>query len=297
MTRNATPGGLAALVTIATLAASLGGCDMRLADNQPVATEAAKLDNTRLDAQRRNNTRTAALETRAASANNAKIARARFKTFTRERQCLIRAMYFESNRSSRPGLLAVGTVVMNRVDSPLFPNSICGVVGQPNQFAPGVMTKALTSPALPRVEQVADEILAGKRSKGVKSAKFFHTAGLHFPYHNMHYVLVAGGNAFYEKRPWRRREGAEVAKLQGADVLLPTIAPSDKPAAKPPALTQVAAASPSSTMMERFFRRTRTVFSEAANDHAGCSSPVHTASFGTPVVEKTAYECTSKSSQ
>src|SRR5215831_15830353 len=32
-----------------------------------------------------------------------------------ERTCLIRAMYFESNRSSRDGLMAVGTVVMNRV--------------------------------------------------------------------------------------------------------------------------------------------------------------------------------------
>ena len=29
---------------------------------------------------------------------------------------------------------------------------------------------------------------------------FFHRAGLTFPYKNMHYVLVAGGNAFYEKR-------------------------------------------------------------------------------------------------
>jgi len=33
----------------------------------------------------------------------------------------------------------------------------------------------------------------------VGNAQFFHTAGLTFPYNNMHYVLVAGGNAFYEK--------------------------------------------------------------------------------------------------
>ena len=47
-----------------------------------------------------------------------------------ERDCLIRAMYFESNRSSRDGLMAVGTVVMNRMASPVYPNTICGVVGQ-----------------------------------------------------------------------------------------------------------------------------------------------------------------------
>jgi len=34
---------------------------------------------------------------------------------------------------------------------------------------------------------------------------FFHTAGLRFPYKNMHYVLQAGGNAFYEKRSRRHR--------------------------------------------------------------------------------------------
>ncbi len=30
-------------------------------------------------------------------------------------ECMERAMYFESNRSSRDGLIAVGSVVMNRV--------------------------------------------------------------------------------------------------------------------------------------------------------------------------------------
>ena len=117
----------------------------------------------------------------------------------KQKACLVRAMFFESNRSSTDGMLAVGTVVMNRVSSPAFPKTICGVVGQPGQFAPGVMTRRLDSPALPKVEAVADEVLAGKRHPKIGHAMFFHTAGLHFPYHNMHYVAVAGGNAFYVK--------------------------------------------------------------------------------------------------
>ncbi len=60
---------------------------------------------------------------------------------SREQQCLARAMYFESNRSSDEGMLAVGTVVMNRVHSGKYPPSICGVVGQKKQFAPGVLSK------------------------------------------------------------------------------------------------------------------------------------------------------------
>lgn len=116
------------------------------------------------------------------------------------RDCLARAMFFESHRSSREGLVAVGTVVMNRVNSGEYPDTICGVVGQKNQFAPGVMTRKMDSKSLPDVMAAADAVLAGERHPMVQNAKFFHTAGLNFPYPNMHYVLKAGGNAFYEKR-------------------------------------------------------------------------------------------------
>lgn len=115
--------------------------------------------------------------------------------------CMARAMYFESNRSSAEGMLAVGTVVMNRVGDRKFPNSVCGVVGQKNQFAPGVMWKPMKEGrSLALARQVAERVLRGERHPGVRNAKFFHTAGYSFPYTNMHYVLVAGGNAFYEKR-------------------------------------------------------------------------------------------------
>lgn len=119
---------------------------------------------------------------------------------TRDKECMARAMFFESHRSSREGMVAVGTVVMNRVDSPRYPDSVCAVVGQKNQFAPGVMSRAMNSPALPDVEAAAAAVLRGERHPEVDNAKFFHQAGLTFPYNNMHYVLEAGGNAFYERR-------------------------------------------------------------------------------------------------
>ncbi|PLX37396.1 MAG: cell wall hydrolase [Hyphomicrobiales bacterium] len=120
------------------------------------------------------------------------------------RECLMRAMYFESNRSSQEGLLAVGTVVMNRVESPDFPSSVCEVVGQHKQFAAGVLTREMRGNTKD-IAKLAEAVLDGKRHPGVKQAKFFHMAGLRFPYKNMHYVLIAGGNAFYEKRKRRRR--------------------------------------------------------------------------------------------
>ncbi|MBL8596647.1 MAG: cell wall hydrolase [Devosia sp.] len=114
---------------------------------------------------------------------------------------MTRVMYFESNRSSAEGMLAVGTVVMNRMHDPKFPNSVCGVVGQRNQFAPGVLYKPMKEGrSLALARQVAEQVLAGARHPGVQGAKFFHTQGYSFPYTNMHYVLNAGGNSFYEKR-------------------------------------------------------------------------------------------------
>jgi spore germination cell wall hydrolase CwlJ-like protein len=111
-------------------------------------------------------------------------------------------MYFESNRSSEDGMLAVGTVVMNRVADREYPKSVCGVVGQKNQFAPGVLSKKMTekrSAAL--AYSVAEKVLRGARHHTLTDdVKHFHTAGYKFPYRNMYYVLEAGGNNFYEKR-------------------------------------------------------------------------------------------------
>lgn len=115
------------------------------------------------------------------------------------KECMMRAMYFESNRSSAEGMLAVGTVVMNRLNDSRYPKSVCGVVGQKNQFAQGVLTRKMTDSGAVLAAQVADQVLKGARHPGVRNAHHFHTAGLRFPYNNMHYVLEAGGNEFYEK--------------------------------------------------------------------------------------------------
>jgi spore germination cell wall hydrolase CwlJ-like protein len=118
----------------------------------------------------------------------------------KDKECLQRAMFFESNRSSRDGMIAVGTVVMNRLRSGQHGSTICQVVGEKGQFAPGVLTRPMNSRALPDVEEAADAVLKGERKAKLKNTMYFHTAGLRFPYKNMHYTMVAGGNAFYEKR-------------------------------------------------------------------------------------------------
>jgi spore germination cell wall hydrolase CwlJ-like protein len=137
----------------------------------------------------------------AAQPKVAAVSQSRSFSFTAaDRDCMARAMYFESHRSADEGMLAVGTVVANRVESGRYGASVCDVVSQKRQFAPGVMTRTMEGEAAERARRAADAVLSGKRHPGVRKAMFFHTAGLKFRYPNMHYVLVAGGNAFYEKR-------------------------------------------------------------------------------------------------
>jgi len=153
-----------------------------------------------------------------------------YRASARERECLARAMFFESNRSSQDGLVAVGSVVMNRRDSGKWGSDICGVVGAKRQFAPGVLSRQMNSKALPDVMAAADAVLKGKRHPKVhQNVMFFHTAGLTFPYKNMHYTVVAGGNSFYEKKSRRRGPEIEQPVMQetmvaSADEAVPGVA-------------------------------------------------------------------------
>jgi spore germination cell wall hydrolase CwlJ-like protein len=132
-----------------------------------------------------------------------------------EQECLARAMYFESERSSRAGMLAVGSVVMNRVDSGDYGSSVCAVVSQKNQFAPGVMSRQMANGKELAME-VAGDVLAGARHPRVEehNAMFFHQAGLTFGYGNMNYVAIAGGNAFYERVNRREHDGPIVSQRE-----------------------------------------------------------------------------------
>lgn len=47
-----------------------------------------------------------------------------------EQQCLAEAIYFEARGEPPAGQIAVGRVILNRVDSPYYPDTICDVVYQ-----------------------------------------------------------------------------------------------------------------------------------------------------------------------
>lgn len=133
----------------------------------------------------------------------------------KELACLERAMFFESHRSSRDGLIAVGNVVMNRVASDQYPDTVCGVVGQKNQFAPGVLSKPMTASGLPEVQEAARAVMRGERHPMIGNAMFFHQQGLRFGYDNMHYTVSTGGNAFYERRKGNVTQPVPLPRMEG----------------------------------------------------------------------------------
>lgn len=99
-------------------------------------------------------------------------------------QCLTEALYFEARGESARGLFAVGEVIMNRVDSARFPNTLCGVINQGTgrQFAcqftytcDGAAEVINEPGAWNRVGKVARLLMDGAPRDLTSGATFYHT--------------------------------------------------------------------------------------------------------------------------
>ena len=67
---------------------------------------------------------------KAAHETKSKQARVETQVSQRDLQCLAEALYFEARGEGSQGQRAVAEVILNRVDLPNYPNSVCGVVHQ-----------------------------------------------------------------------------------------------------------------------------------------------------------------------
>ena len=99
-------------------------------------------------------------------------------TFTEEdRYLLANLIYCEAGNQPYAGQVAVGAVVINRVLSSVFPNTVSGVIYQYNQFAPvldGHLALALAEDrATSACYKAADEAMIGYTNVG--QCVFFRT--------------------------------------------------------------------------------------------------------------------------
>lgn len=94
-------------------------------------------------------------------------------------KCLTEALYFEARGESVNGQRAVAEVILNRVDHPSFPNSVCNVVNQRGQFSyKGGSLRMRDGAAAYRAQRIAQEALAGAPRSLTNGATYFHTTGV-----------------------------------------------------------------------------------------------------------------------
>ncbi|MCA0922113.1 cell wall hydrolase [Pseudooceanicola nanhaiensis] len=129
-----------------------------------------------------------------------------------EWQCLSEALYFEARGESVKGQFAVAEVILNRVDSPDFPNTVCGVVKQGTgrkyacQFTYTCDGKsdAIREPkAYVNVGKVAEAILAGAPRELTGGATYYHTRAVNPKWSRKFAKTATIGVHFFYKPPTR----------------------------------------------------------------------------------------------
>lgn len=108
---------------------------------------------------------------------------------------LSRIIYSESGNQPLLGKIAVGNVVMNRVNSAKFPGTIKGVLFQKNQFSPAMSGSIYRNP---NAESVIAAKLVMDGAVALKGVLFFNVNGLDtYAARNRTYVATIGGHTFY----------------------------------------------------------------------------------------------------
>lgn len=110
---------------------------------------------------------------------------------------LSRIIYAESGNQSMKGKMAVGNVVMNRVASPLFPNTVLGVVSQRNQFTTYAGGKLANRTPNSGSVIAAKLVMDGAVVEESKGALFFDSLVNSWASRNKTYVCTIGGHKFY----------------------------------------------------------------------------------------------------
>ncbi len=118
--------------------------------------------------------------------------------------CLRTALYFEARGESLKGEFAVAEVILNRVDSPDYPKSVCGVVqarghGQCafSYVCDGVADRMHEPDAIDRAGRIARVMLDGAPRTLTLGATYFHTLHVRPNWGSVVQTAAIGGHLFY----------------------------------------------------------------------------------------------------
>lgn len=130
----------------------------------------------------------------------------------KELNCMAQNIYFEAGNESRKGMLAVAQVTLNRIESGLFPDSVCGVVQQKTRakatgrtvcqfswYCEGKKQVKYESKRWLTALEVAWSVLAeGMRLESLADAMFYHNTQVN-PRWGLRRITKIGGHIFYSK--------------------------------------------------------------------------------------------------
>lgn len=146
----------------------------------------------------------------------------------REQNCLAQAIYYEARGETQRGQVAVAEVIMNRVRSAHYPNSVCGVVYQGShrstgcQFTftcDGSLAHRPRGRAWDRAQRVANAVLLGYTRPLTQGATHYHTVAVN-PVWNSGLVetVRVGTHVFYRfpRGPERAHYQEALARRRGA---------------------------------------------------------------------------------
>jgi spore germination cell wall hydrolase CwlJ-like protein len=166
----------------------------------------------------------------------------------RSLQCLAEAIYYEARSEPEEGQRAVAQVVLNRVRSPAYPGSVCGVVYQGPMRAGGGCQFTFTcdgslaaSPAgvaWLRARRIADAALSGSVYAPVGHATHYHTQQVVPTWaYRLAKAAVIGSHSFYRMQgAWGEPAGFS-RRYAGREPSPVTIMASRLPANLGPAAT------------------------------------------------------------
>lgn len=124
-----------------------------------------------------------------------------------EWSCLTKALYFEARGETVKGQFAVAEVILNRVDSPRYPKSICGVVNQSGgggcQFSfvcDGYTDRIREQAAFVEAGKIARVMLDGAPRALTQGATHFHTRNVNPGWaHRFARTAAIGAHLFYRQ--------------------------------------------------------------------------------------------------
>lgn len=115
-------------------------------------------------------------------------------------ECMAEALYHEARGEGTRGQQAVAEVILNRVDSRVFPSSVCGVINQPSQFSYtiGGAKPIRNRAAYQRAVAIAQDALSGAPRQLTGGATYFHTPAVNPAWANRFQRTVQiGRHIFY----------------------------------------------------------------------------------------------------